>query len=690
MKRIAFVVLLLSLSFTVAYTQKFEFDENRVKKGEGMLTKLELGEELYNTLVENYGIDYKSKVCIVLVKIIGRDDLDLRLASSTTNSWLPVDSRIREDGRWQFIAPANSVNINLCAQGYEDFRLSDVFDRVLKGYTLYEITLHAPILQNKNGVDSLTVVTKQDDCHMKLSLDGKTVMDTLFSQMITIPGLKPGKYILNLSKSGYDNINREINFTGNYNLESPLEKTLIYAKVTISSEDKDATLFIDGKFHSAKDGKYEGELGTGYHSIVARRSGCTDSRLDVTITGDEPQYFTIKAPVVNNGKIDVVSRPSGADIYVDGKYSGQKTPFVLKLPKDEYYIISVRKEDYISSEKSVQATESRTKSSFHLKKDPEHTWYGREQMNPDHFLEAYYGLGINSSVFKSGYDGHSCDLDHYVGLSYGWLPNRWGLHTSAMYGITNHNFVFTAGPALRLTEDSNLADFQFYAGGGVAYTDRITWAADFGVRLSFCNWRYDYNFSWWSMNIGVKYFDRKFVPNIGISLMPIGLFTVDYGDFWIAREESSFPKHYFEPMVGYAFGMGGSYDDVMIGGTYSWVKTHLGIYGTVLGGIGGNAAIAVGPVLRLTGDSQPLDLHLYAGTGWSTYNGNNTALGDVGLRFGFKNANDGAFGWWSFSLGCMFYGANAVVPTAGLSIGVAGMAALIGGCGVLGWYLSIM
>lgn len=421
-------------------------------------------------------------------------------------------------------------------------------------------------------------------------------------------------------------------------------------------------------------GNYSAKLEEGTYIIKAEKPGYAPGNKTIEVKKGNPVVVTFDKFNEISGTLHVKSKPSGAAVIVDGQRLGN-TPFTQKLPIGQH-TLSLQKHNYIpSSTITVNIVELQTVDKTISLYKTENLWWSGSQYYPHHYMEAYYGMG-----FLSG-----GGINHYIGANYTYIPHAIGFNLSMMYGFNNGDIVATAGPALTLTTESKTdLDLQLLLGAGYAsiqnkYGERTgTWVAEAGLRFGFENFVTGYNFSWWSLFLGAKYYDQKVVPTIGISLMPVGLLALG-GDYF--TDDTEHAGYFFEPMAGYAC-VG---NDWLVGATFAWQTYNLGLYTSFMYGVvEGSIAAVAGPAIHLTEDTDRFDLSLYGGIGYGRLGSNlgydrHHVAGDLGLRFGFSSTD---FSWWDFSIGCMTFGGEWV-PNIGLSWGITGATAAVAGSAVL-------
>ena len=336
------------------------------------------------------------------------------------------------------------------------------------------------------------------------------------------------------------------------------------------------------------------------------------------------------------------------------------TPLRYDLPPGSYTVRAEKDGYKYVSPKSVRITRDQVSYAFfQLKKD---RWISREENCAAHFFEPKYGYGFNF--------GDDLVSRHYVGFNYGYVRAHMGLHTSLMYGLGHSDIAFSIGPLLRLTEGWRFIDFQLYAAPVVRYdwntgvadpifkNERWHLMGEAGLRMNFDDANFG-DFSWASLSLGCQFSKDAVIPTAGVSLFPVA--------FAMGMYEKEFSRHFLDVLGGYDFDNG----EIFLGGSYSWVKTHLGFYTSFLVGFDGGWSASVAPLFRLTTDISALDLQVYAGPAMLDME----FAGDMGLRFAWRGGT--ALSLWDFAFGCQISGSR-IVPT--FSVGI-GIPLVIGTCG---------
>ena len=123
---------------------------------------------------------------------------------------------------------------------------------------------------------------------------------------------------------------------GNVTVDDPDNKKIVnislkpnFSKVTVKVENN-AEIWINGE--KKGNGAWVGDLGEGTYEFEAKLQGhrSTITTKDLMVT-QEPQTITLQAPSPIYGEADINSSPAMADIYIDGKKSGQTPQLISNL-----------------------------------------------------------------------------------------------------------------------------------------------------------------------------------------------------------------------------------------------------------------------------------------------------------------------------------------------------------------------
>lgn len=624
-----------------------------------------------------------SKFAILIVYVKGVNKLnELNLQCSYNNSQGKADMRkndLDNDGfYYKFYLQATNyiTDITLYSEELGIMATSPKSKLPLKEGITY--VTHVEVI--RNDIVTFVIHTSPNRCH--ITYNGRDKWETDAYGNITKVIRNPGDYNdLRIEAEGYitqhrkvylDDIRKNKKQKGNdtvrldiklgQDIDIPIEVpafTKIYLKDS-STNRKDSLIYDNssGSFGVKYNAKVKDD---GNYTYRVERKGYKILEKTVSVRYGRAEPLTFKSDDwdVLIGVLKFSTRPSGADVYIDDEkqsYSkdGIEVPIgthTITLKKARYAPLS--KSVTIKEEDALKGTPTQLGDLYLSKTNNE--WWSSSQFFPHHYLETYYGMGITADK----------KINNYIGVNYTFIRHALGLNISAMYGFNNQDIVATAGPALTLTQQSKTdLDLQLLLGAGYASvlhekgaSRTGTWVAEAGLRFGFESAITDYPFALWSIFMGAKYYDKKIVPTIGISLIPIGLLALDY-----CKEETDFSHVFLDPMVGYAV----KSKDVMVGGHFAWQKYNVGFYTSFMYGVfHKNISAVVGPAWHITPYADIFDLSLYGGIGYGRKSDQTNHLaGDLGLRFGF---GDDVFNWYNFSLGCTTFGGEWI-PNFGLSL----------------------
>lgn len=477
-----------------------------------------------------------------------------------------------------------------------------------------------------------------------------------------------GNHTVRITKSGYETysevvtIKEKQEYSMSYSLNNQVP-VVIQLKNNYSSAIYIRPLHGTSSERFLGQTSWSGSLPIGEYEVRTSQSGCRDAITRIYVGASQKTHI-VDAPIKLQGSVNFTSTPSGSTVYLNSTYKGI-TPFTTSLAPGTYMAYASRNGYETSKMHTVEVRDGQTEAvDFYLKKKRKPIVL-TDNFGPYHLLEVQYGCGLRKD--EKGI------VDHYVGLTYGYSPCRFGLNTSINMGIETKDIGISAGPTLRLTDMYSEFNLQFMLGAGMVIRpheeqSRLTWGVDAGFRFSF---EEDSDLAWYTFSLGARYYDNIFIPTASVSLFPARLL------YLAAVEEEDFPCIYTDVQSGYVF----SSNEWLLGAQCSYIPSHLGIGASFMVGFNGGWDATIGPVFRLTPDDTILDLQVYQGFGYGSYD-HSGFIAETGLRFAF-GYNNPYWGLWSIDVGCL-YNKHDVAITFGLSIPIIG---LVGTCGLAGIFL---
>lgn len=324
-------------------------------------------------------------------------------------------------------------------------------------------------------------------------IDNKWVGETPISRY----KLDKGEHSIKI-KSGYYKEHTEfIAIEENEETSFEVELTPIFADITITSS-ADALIYIDGTFKGL--GSWSGRCLYGSHIFEARKESHRTTSLDVTI--DElttKKAYTLDAPEPIYGTLKVTSRPSRANVYVNGSYAG-KTPYNATKLIGDYNVAVYKKNRNSATGRFAHIYEGKTSTiTCKLSYSPSHPYYTWERVS----------FGIMTDVACAVYD------DNIFALGVGFYARMWNF---------NSWLVPVVGVRYMLGFDGSCAfgfplslNFNFFRN----YTSDMSFYTGLGVDpmcLIYDGVEWDCPITWNIVGYGTEHFDVHTYLNFGFTI----------------------------------------------------------------------------------------------------------------------------------------------------------------------------
>lgn len=171
--------------------------------------------------------------------------------------------------------------------------------------------------------------------------------------------LKPGIHQVELSAPRYLSAAHELDVVGGGEAQS-LAVTLTpdWGVVTLRTDPPGATVLVDGEEAGVTpDGV---EIMSGEHDIEVRLAGYNAWRSKILVEPNQPQQLPDIKLTQADGRLEIASNPSEANVSVDGEFRG-RTPLTLKLSPGRAHRLALAKPGYETAtrELSVEADSGR-------------------------------------------------------------------------------------------------------------------------------------------------------------------------------------------------------------------------------------------------------------------------------------------------------------------------------------------
>jgi formylglycine-generating enzyme required for sulfatase activity len=164
--------------------------------------------------------------------------------------------------------------------------------------------------------------------------------------------LTPGTHDLRIQGGRYREFSTEVTIEGGGVVQTvSAELDVRWAAVTFNSQPSGATVRIDGR--EVGSTPVTADVLEGTHRYELYLAGHKPYRSRVVVVSGKPQKLDAIELAPVDGNLRLTSEPSGADVLVDGVYSG-RTPVDLELSPGESHELSLSVAGYESASKDVR------------------------------------------------------------------------------------------------------------------------------------------------------------------------------------------------------------------------------------------------------------------------------------------------------------------------------------------------
>lgn len=126
----------------------------------------------------------------------------------------------------------------------------------------------------------------------------------------------------------------------------------VQAPVTLKAPDCDIEIWVDREYVGT--GQWSGMLAQGYHIVNTRKDSIESKSTELWIVDSTLQQLDLAVPQISMAMLNIHSNVTGAEIFINDVLVGSTPSIIPQLPADRLYTVSLRKEGYKSTKKSVR------------------------------------------------------------------------------------------------------------------------------------------------------------------------------------------------------------------------------------------------------------------------------------------------------------------------------------------------
>ena len=174
--------------------------------------------------------------------------------------------------------------------------------------------------------------------------------------------LPPGDYGLQVVKSGFQPVQTALQLRAGDSLDQRIQLEPLAAGLIVSSNPAGADVFVNGDKQSGQTPVVL-PLAPGKYNLVVRLAGYDAYSAQVEVRSDGQAKVDAELHQ-KNGHVawaQISSNPIGAEIWVDGRDTGERTPARIEIPSG-IHTIGLRMEGYQVARRGVEASEGGTVS----------------------------------------------------------------------------------------------------------------------------------------------------------------------------------------------------------------------------------------------------------------------------------------------------------------------------------------
>ena len=175
----------------------------------------------------------------------------------------------------------------------------------------------------------------------------------------TLVNVTVGHHKIEVIKEGYDiySETKKIRLGDGEPEELIIELEPLTDSIYVFSTPSGASVHLDNVFKRDTNCTLS-EVFVGPHTITLKKSGYFDETRNVAVPADGP--LSLHVTLRRCSYIDISSDPNGADVYLDGNYTGETTPANISKVAQGNHTINLTKLGYFNEERKVDVSVAKT------------------------------------------------------------------------------------------------------------------------------------------------------------------------------------------------------------------------------------------------------------------------------------------------------------------------------------------
>lgn len=216
---------------------------------------------------------------------------------------------------------------------------------LLVSVVVYFAVRSSGILESESGTIKIVSIPSDADVYINNNLVGKSP--------ITVGNLAEGSHSVRIEAKDYQTLDKTFIVILNKVTEERITLKKEMGQLTIISIPVGAEIFLnDNSFGKSPIDNFDLEVGT--YNLTLKKDGYTAISKSIEIKVGETTVIKENIPKAQ-GILKVISNPSGADVYIDGKLLGS-TPLNKKNIRSGNRLITIKKIGYVDKSQSVNIT----------------------------------------------------------------------------------------------------------------------------------------------------------------------------------------------------------------------------------------------------------------------------------------------------------------------------------------------